>query len=87
MSMQGEAAGASETPDDATLDVKVTQAVVEETGTPVDHLEPLYTATINPDYLDRLFGGDGTSEEFVQFEYAGCMVKVFADNTVEAEQL
>lgn len=58
----------------------VVSRVAEKTGVAPTALEPLY-GVIDPDALDKMvdaeFGGE------VQFEYAGCEVEVFDDETVQ----
>lgn len=66
-------------------DLPVTTAVVEAvsstSGTPEFDLPPVYDA-IDPDALDALFDGRGTSGH-VTFRYAGYEVTVHADRPIE----
>lgn len=74
---------------DADEDDPVSQRVVAKVAAATDsdplELDPLYQS-IDPDALDRLFGGDADvpreTEGFVQFSVSGCEVVVRADGSV-----
>lgn len=70
------------TPDDDTpLSTAVTEAVRAGSETALTDLPPLYDA-IDPDALNAMFSGRGT-DGWVKFRYAGHVVTVHADRTVE----
>jgi len=75
----------SETESEASSGVAISTAVAERvstaTDTPVLELPPLQEA-IDPDVLDALVGGQTTTAS-VTFRYAGCVVTVRADRTIE----
>lgn len=75
----------SETRSKASSGVAISTAVAERvstaTDTPVLELPPLQEA-IDPDALDALVGGPTTTAS-VRFRYAGCVVTVRADRTIE----
>lgn len=60
---------------------RVTMAVADETGRPVEELPPLAEA-INPDGLVALVTEDSSHDVTVTFAYAGQRVLVHSDNTV-----
>lgn len=70
------------TPDgDVPLSTAVTEAIQARTETALTELPPLYDA-IDPDALNAMFSGRRT-DGWVKFRYAGHVVTVHADRTVE----
>ncbi|MFB6080292.1 MAG: HalOD1 output domain-containing protein [Haloferacaceae archaeon] len=63
------------------LTTAIAEAVSAASGTPIRELPPLYDA-IDPDALSALFSGRRTSGR-VEFRYAGHVVAVTADRTVD----
>lgn len=59
----------------------VVGAVAEATDADLLALEPRLYEVIDPDALDRLFDGKGSTGE-VEFRMAGCTVSVHADGRV-----
>jgi len=59
----------------------IVEAVSASTGTPISELPVLYDV-IDPDALDALFAGRRASGR-VEFRYAGHVVTVRADRTIE----
>ena len=71
----------SRTERDAALTAEIVEAVSAATGTPVTDLPSLYEV-IDPEALSALFS-DQETYGYVEFRYAGRVVAVHADRTVE----
>ncbi|MFB6080479.1 MAG: HalOD1 output domain-containing protein [Haloferacaceae archaeon] len=71
----------SESAGDPSPSTAVLEAVSASSGVPATDLPPLYDA-IDPGALEALFAGRRTSGH-VEFRYAGHVVTVDADRTVE----
>ena len=77
----------SNRPTDRPVSLRVVAAIAEQTGTPPHELDPLYHA-IDPDHLDGIFSArsaTGYSRPEITFRYAGCLVTVSHDGSVEVE--
>jgi hypothetical protein len=71
----------STTGEDVPPSAAITEAVSARADSPVSELPPL-NGTIDPEALDTLFSGRETGGS-VEFQYAGYLVTVHADHTVE----
>lgn len=72
---------ASAASDDPPVSVRIVETIADREGTDPASLDPVLYDVLDPDALDSLFDGVGTSGR-IEFTYLGYDVAVDADGTV-----